>query len=277
MTKRLGETSFRDLLAHSIADDPSIRAAADALDSVLAETTRNITDILIYGRLAHDSKFVDPVDMLKPMERLTSLKGELTTLPDGILDLLAWQLHVDNYDTTVDRKAKLELVAVSMILHHKKGTAWAVRHALDIALQLSSPSVLTQWFEYGGDPYFFRVYLDISDYGMDPEEVTSAVKLILEHKNVRSWLEWLRTQTIRELPTSIGTASVTRSINKVRLHFPPKPIAPPHGYIAVASVVRIMTATRLYIPNKMTTASPQKSRAFSLQLTTRSKVWPQQN
>ena len=36
MARRLGETPLRELLPGSIADDPTIRAAAEALDAVPA-------------------------------------------------------------------------------------------------------------------------------------------------------------------------------------------------------------------------------------------------
>ena len=39
MSKYLGSTFFRELLAHSIAGDPAMRAAADALDGVLNAAT----------------------------------------------------------------------------------------------------------------------------------------------------------------------------------------------------------------------------------------------
>ena len=35
MSRRIGSTPFRDLLAHSIATDPTLRAAADALDQAM--------------------------------------------------------------------------------------------------------------------------------------------------------------------------------------------------------------------------------------------------
>lgn len=273
MTKRICSTLFRELLAHSIASDPSIKAAADALDAVLRQTTQGITDVLLYDRLAYDSKFVDPVDMLPPMERLRRCRGDLAELPEDVLDLLGWQLHVDNYNAAVDIQAKRELIANSLILHRRKGTPWAVVFALDTALRLTSSAELSEWFEYGGDPYFFRVTLDVSDTGMDATEVTNAIKLILEHKNVRSWLEYLRTKTIRKLPVYMGTWSAGRTLNKVRLFFPPKPVPEERHWLAFSSVVQTTATIQFYMPGKPGTLNPRT--AFTLKTFTRSIVWPQ--
>ena len=153
MARRLGTTPFRELLPDSLSGDPSIRAAAAALDTVLDATTRAIPGVLLYARLAHDTGFVEPVAMLPP----------LASLPEPVLDLLAWQLHVEGYEAAVDVAAKRQLIAGSLLLHRRRGTPWAVRTALETALRL--PTVIRQWWEYEGRPYFFRVRLDVSDAG----------------------------------------------------------------------------------------------------------------
>lgn len=85
MARYLGATPFRELLAHSIAADPTVRAAADALDNVLNAAARAVPDVLVYARLARDSGFVDPVPMLPPLTRLAALSGGLRALPEQVL------------------------------------------------------------------------------------------------------------------------------------------------------------------------------------------------
>ena len=65
--------------------------------------------------------------------------------------------------------------------------------------------------------FFFRVRLDVSELGMDESGMTSAVRLIFDYKNVRSWLECLETFTRRPLPIAVATAGVMRTLNRVRL------------------------------------------------------------
>lgn len=99
-----------------------------------------------------------------------------------------------------------------------------MRTALETALPTEAS--IKEWFAYGGDPFFFRVRLDVSELGLDESGMTSAVRLILDYKNVRSWLECLETFTRRPLPIAVATAGVMRTLNRVRLWFPPKPVPP---------------------------------------------------
>lgn len=204
--KYFGSTPFTELLAPSIADDGTIQRAAKAIDAPLAQSARSISNVLIFARLAADSGFSRPVSMLAPLERLASLTDGLASLPEPILDLLAWQLHVEGYDEAVSLKAKREMIWASVILHRKRGTPWAVRHGLETTLQV--PAEISEWFDYGGEPYFFRVTLDVSGTAIDARALENAVKVIFAHKNVRSWLEWLRTKTVRKLPLTIGAGAV---------------------------------------------------------------------
>ena len=150
MARRLGTTPFRELLPDSLSGDSSIRAAAAALDTVLDAAARAIPGVLLYARLAHDTGFVEPVAMLPPLSRLSELSGGLASLPEPVLDLLAWQLHVEGYEAAVDVAAKRQLIAGSLLLHRRRGTPWAVRTALEAALHV--PATVQQWFEYGGEP-----------------------------------------------------------------------------------------------------------------------------
>ena len=130
MARRLGSTPFRELLPDSLSGDSSIRAAAAALDTVLDATTRAIPGVLLYARLARDTGSAVSVPMLSPLSRLAALSGGLTSLPEAVLDHLAWQLHVEGYETAVDVAAKRQLIAGSLLLHRRRGTPWAVRMAV---------------------------------------------------------------------------------------------------------------------------------------------------
>ena len=222
MAKYFGATPFRDLLTHSIASDATMKAAADALDSVLARSARSIPDVLLFARLANDCGFATPLPMLGPLTRLADLSGGLAELPEGILDMLAWQLHVEGYEAAVDVQAKRELIQGSLLLHRRKGTPWAVRNALQTALAL--PADVSEWFSYGGEPYFFRVGLDVTGAEFTPAMAANAFRLILEYKNVRSWLDYLITRNTTPLDIRTGLAVTGCSAARCHLYFaPPAP------------------------------------------------------
>lgn len=272
MARRLGSTPFADLLPGSLSGDATVRAAAEALDSVLDATTRAIPTLLLYARLAHDTGFIEPVAMLPPLARLTEAAGGPAPLPDSLLDHLAWQLHVENYETAVDTPARRRLIAASLLLHRRRGTPWAVRTALETALRMST--TIRQWWEYEGRPYFFRVRLDVSDAGLDISRAENAIRIIFDQKNVRSWLECLETFTRRPLPIAVATAGVMRTLNRVRLHFPPEPAAPARPHIAFASLLRSRGRLRPFTPSRPVPAGRGRI-ALALLTMTRSRVCPQ--
>lgn len=206
MSKRLGQTPFFELLPHSIAADQTVRRIADALDAPLDRLARAIPDLLLFSRLGHDAGTITPARLLPPLERLAALSGALRELPEDVVDMLAWQLHVERYETAASLAAKRAMVFASVILHRKRGTPWAVKYGLETTLQV--PAEIAEWFEYGGEPYFFRVTLDVSGTPVDARALENAVKVIFAHKNVRSWLEYLRTKATRRLPFTIGAAAV---------------------------------------------------------------------
>ena len=69
-------------------------------------------------------------------------------------------------------------------MHKIKGTPAAVLLALSA---FSNSPEISEWFDYGGDEYFFKVILhDLKDVGDDGETL---LNVIFDSKNVRSWLE----------------------------------------------------------------------------------------
>jgi len=235
MARRLGTTPFRELLPDSLSGDASIRAAAAALDTVLDATTRAIPGVLLYARLAHDTGAAASVPMLPPLSRLTALSGGLASLPEPVLDHLAWQLHMEGYEAAVDVAAKRQLIAGSLLLHRRRGTPWAVRTALEAALHV--PATVQQWFEYGGEPYFFRVRLELGGAGLDEAAQRNALQLIQDYKNVRSWLDYLETASSILCREHVAVASVSRTMMRTCFYSPKPPVVPCPVHVAGCAVV----------------------------------------
>ena len=123
---------------------------------------------------------------------LTALMVYLVDLVDAsALPALAEQFHVQGLEGwlfTTDEREKRELIKQAIELHKYKGTIWAVRRVLEI---LSLPGTISEWFEYGGKAYFFKVDIALVDKGMDENLFNDLVELIHEYKNTRSKLEAL--------------------------------------------------------------------------------------
>lgn len=103
-----------------------MRGAADSLDGILLKSVLTLPELLLYARLAEA-----PVSqLLPPLERLAALQGGLSAIPEPLLDLLAWQFHVDGYEAATCYEDKRRLVDRSILMHRRKGTPWAVAEAL---------------------------------------------------------------------------------------------------------------------------------------------------
>ncbi|ECE4345346.1 phage tail protein I [Salmonella enterica] len=123
---------------------------------------------------------------------LTALLVYLVDIVDAsALPSLAGQLHVQGLEGwlfAANEQKKRELIKQAIELHKYKGTPWAVRRVLEI---LSLPGTISEWFEYGGKAYFFKVEIKLINQGMDENLFNNLVDLIHEYKNVRSKLEAL--------------------------------------------------------------------------------------
>jgi len=154
----LATTKIIDLLPISLQGDASVMAAATALDAELTAVTAAIEECLLLPRLDE--------------------------LAEDVIDLLAWQWHVEGYDDVLPIAKKRALVLQSIAWHRRKGTPGLVQ---DLVSAIYSSGVVTEWFEYGGEPYHFRVQTT----GVISSEsiYTQLQAAISAAKNVRSWLD----------------------------------------------------------------------------------------
>lgn len=149
---------FSEIIPATLAADEKIMAAARYLDEELARLSDAVKNVL-------------------HLPRLDELSSE-------VLDHLAWEYHVDNYSADYEEEIKRKMIRESIYLHRIKGTPAAVILALKA---FSNTPELSEWFEYEGAPYFFKVILrDLRDVGDDGEAL---LRTIFDSKNVRSWLE----------------------------------------------------------------------------------------
>ena len=129
------------------------------------------------------------------LSKLASAAREVMHLPrldeldEGMVELLSNQFHVDFYDPKLSLDDKRDLVRDAISWHKRKGTASAVE---EVAKKVYRDAHVVEWFEYGGEPYFFRILQDISlddeDTGKDMLDRLCAA--VAESKNARSWLEF---------------------------------------------------------------------------------------
>ena len=159
MSKDLQSVSLLDILPPNLLADKKINAAARALDDELQKITAATRKALLLPRLDE--------------------------LSEEVIDLLAWQWHVDFYEPIgMDIETKRRLIKNSIAWHRIKGTPAAVEQVVSAVFDTSH---VQEWFEYGGKPYHFKVITE--DVTTDPNVLARMRRAINAAKNTRSWLE----------------------------------------------------------------------------------------
>lgn len=108
----------------------------------------------------------------------------IDNLPEGVLDILAYDFKVEWYDYSAPLKNKRKVIKECILVHKYKGTKYAVETALK---SLYPVAKVSEWFEYGGMPYHFKV--TIWDDANDIKKCKLVIQKINYYKNVRSILE----------------------------------------------------------------------------------------
>lgn len=100
--------------------------------------------------------------MLKTMHypQKASIYSRIDSLDEDVLDILAYDLKIDWYDYDASLEVKRRMVKDSWYVHKRMGTVAAVEKALS---DVWPSSTVEEWFDYGGDPYHFRVILDATE------------------------------------------------------------------------------------------------------------------
>ena len=153
MARVLEDLSLKDIIPPSISGDRHIQSIISATDPQLQEVSQSIREAFIISRIDE--------------------------LPENVIDLLAWQWHVDSYEPDLDIETKRELVRDSVRWHRKKGTKSAIKSALE---KLDFVPTFLEWFDIGTKPHTFEIYghyrendLNVFFLGPDTEEILTRV------------------------------------------------------------------------------------------------------
>ena len=122
---------FTRSLPPSLKNDAKMTALANSIAKQLHITAQEIEKNVIYARIDE--------------------------LPETVLDVLSYDLHVDWYDYTYPIEAKRAIIKDSVKVQKRLGTKYAVETALG---NIHPNSSIEEWFTYGGEPFYFRVVLD---------------------------------------------------------------------------------------------------------------------
>lgn len=165
--RKIWTPKLTEILPESILRDDKLRASAEALDVEFEKLSAAIREVL-------------------HLPRLDELSGR-------ILDYLAEQFHCDFYEPLyLGDDEKKSMIRESIAWHRIKGTVAAVEK---IAAMVWRDCEISEWFDYGGEPYHFRI--KTHGFKSTPDGFKTFLRMINAAKNVRSVLE----KIIIELPS----------------------------------------------------------------------------
>lgn len=171
----LYSVDFTRSLPPTLKDDPEINALGRAIAGQLQITAQQIRRNIIYAR-------IDELD-------------------EQTLDILAYDLHVDWYDNSYPIEVKRQTIKDSVKIHRRLGTKYAVETALGAVFPGTR---VEEWFEYGGDPYTFRVIINATENGVTAAQQAAVLERVIFYKNLRSHLEAVRFKMEKKTTVHVG-------------------------------------------------------------------------
>lgn len=155
---RLSETEILKLLPAWMQEDTSNQALAAGTDEVARQ---------LHARL-----------------KLLSRWDKIDELSEAELDEMAWELNIKWYESTAPIATKRAIIRNSDKVYAKLGTHYAVEQ---IVTDYFGTGVVSEWYEYGGKPFHFKVLSD--NPSMVNENLELFLKLLAVTKRRSAWLD----------------------------------------------------------------------------------------
>ena len=186
--KDIANTTLSDILPPPIADDEEMAVLAEVVDEEIARAVAEIKKL----------NFLSRIDELE----------------EPLLSYLAWQFHVDYWPDDFTLAQKRTAVKRSLIRHMKKGTPAAVEEAV---AEVMGDATVTEWFEYGGEPYRFKIETtgSIPTYNAFERVLLPVIE---RTKNERSRLEGVRIRRGLHCGIVMARAVVVRRTIRINAH-----------------------------------------------------------
>ena len=107
--------------------------------------------------------------------KLLSRWNKIDELEDAVLDEMAYELNIPWYDSTAPIATKREIIKKSDLVYSKLGTKYAIEQIISAYFGTGE---LQEWFDYGGEPFHFKILSD------NPALVNENYELFLRLLNI---------------------------------------------------------------------------------------------
>lgn len=156
----LTKENLAGTLPPALRSDPSVVALSEALAELLAARPAEIDRLLIYPAI--------------------------DTLDEPLLDILARDFKVDWWDPEYSLEEKRRTLKDSWRVHRLLGT----RAAVETAISAIYPHTqVLEWFEYGGEPYHFRLRINLANDSGDITKQRRVFQRLNFYKSLRSHVD----------------------------------------------------------------------------------------
>lgn len=152
---------------------------------------------------------------------------------DGkVLDILAYDFKVDWWDANYSLGEKRRTLKDSWRVHKTLATKAAVETAIRAIYPLTT---VEEWFEYGGEPYHFRLNIDITSDSGDWERQKRVLERMDFYKNLRSHVDAVKYFLMPEKSWAVAGGGFVGSREVNRAEIPVPPLKKPGGeFTAIA-------------------------------------------
>lgn len=168
-------------------------------------------------------------DRLAELDRLRIISN-IDNLEEALLAILARDFKVDWYDPGYSLEEKRRTVKSSWRVHKTLGTKAAVETAIRAIYPLTT---VEEWFEYGGEPYHFRLNIDITSDSGDRARQKRVLERLNFYKSLRSHNDGVRYFLVPEKSWAVagGLFAGSREIDRATIQVPE--LAKPGGKIVL--------------------------------------------
>ena len=160
MNNGLTAESLLFTLPEVLRQDERMQALAQGIAEVLSVRPAEIERLLIYPRIDQ--------------------------MPEELLDRLAYDFKVDWWDADYTLGQKRQTFKDNWQVHRQLGTKAAIERAISAIYPATK---VLEWFEYGGEPYHFKLNIDLTGNCFDKERQQRVLNRVEYYKNLRSHLD----------------------------------------------------------------------------------------
>ena len=172
---KLEDLDFKRLLPSFMREDLAVLGLSDGVGVIVPE-------------------LADSIQLLTTWDHIDELS-------EDELDSLAWELNILWYDKGANLDTKRELVRDSDKIHKRLGTKWAAENVINTYF---GDGYIQEWFEYNGDPGYFRIYS--TNPTLTEERLTEFLNILNKVKRHSSKLEGIYITLTGRMPLSAGMA-----------------------------------------------------------------------